>query len=343
MFIVWRGFLYNQINNQINNQIEAILSQYDLEVKEVIKGRGTYICDTDKGMRLLIGFRSAKEKGEALRIYLKALEEEGFPVEQIEVNKNSETVTIDEITGEGFVLKEYISGEELNVNRIEELKEAAALLAKYHNAASKIAADGIAKDVDIQDVILDEKERHYREIVKVRNYIRNRKKKSDFERIYLKHHEKMLQTAKESIFILDANRAEQPSSCVCHGEYNQHNVVFTEDGWRMIHFENCVYRWCIFDLANFLRKMQEKNDWDILMGKELLDSYTKVRALSKSEYEKLYGLLLFPEKFWKVTNHYMNSRKTWISEKDIEKLKKVIAQESKRLAFIEYLFAIEKE
>ena len=101
-----------------------------------------------------------------------------------------------------------------------------------------------------------------------------------------------------------------------------------------------MYRWCILDLANFIRKMQEKNDWDIHVGLEMIESYTKVRKIRQEEYEKLYSLLLFPEKFWKVANHYMNSRKSWISERDIEKLKKVIEQEAKRLKFMENLFSI---
>lgn len=322
------------------NQIEAILSQYELEIKEVTKGRGTYICDTNKGMRVLLGFRGAKEKGEALRVYLQAVKEAGFPVEQIEVNKDNEAVTVDEVTGEGFLLKEYISGTELNVNHLKELKEASALLAQYHNVASSIQTEESEKELEVYPLVIGEKERHYRELIKVRNYIRNRKKKTEFERIYLKEHEAMLQTAKESIFILDKKQEQQPNCCICHGDYNQHNIVMGEEGWRIIHFENSAYRWSILDLANFLRKMQEKNDWDVFTGKEMLDSYTRVRPLSEVEYEKLYGLLLFPEKFWKVTNHYMNSRKTWISEKDIEKLKKVMEQEGKRLHFTEELFSI---
>lgn len=335
MFIVWRGFLYNQI--------EAILSQYEMEIYEVTKGRGTYICNTDKGLRVLTAFRGAKEKGELLRSYLSTLKEAGFVVEQIEVNKNNEAVTIDEVTGERFLLKEYISGTEVNVNQLREMKEAAALLARYHNIASAMDIEGIDKNIEYGQMVVGEKEKHYRELVKVRNYIRNRKKKSEFERTYLSYHESMLQTAKESIFILDRKNEIQPNSCICHGDYNQHNVIYADKGWQIINFENFVYRWCILDLSNFLRKMQEKNDWDIRVGNEILESYVKERVLQKEEYEKLYGLLLFPEKFWKVTNHYMNSRKTWISERDIEKLKKVIEQEAKRLKFVENLFSIKAE
>ena len=93
------------------------------------------------------------------------------------------------------------------------------------------------------------------------------------------------------------------------------------------------------DLANFVRKMLEKNEWNKELGLSLISEYDRYRPMRKEEYQQLHALLLFPEKFWKVSNHYMNSRKTWISGRDIDKLKKVIEQEEKRLDFIENVFA----
>ena len=347
MFIVWRGFLFIQ-HNQYNQytqytQIEAILSQYEIEVYEITKGRGTHICNTNKGRLVLNSFRGTKEKGEFLREYLSKLKACGFSVEQIELNKNGEAITIEEGTGEGFLLKEYIEGIELNVNRGKELKEAAKLLANFHKTSAQIHFDSLEHQRSCLEIIKQEKERHYRELVKAKNYIRSRKKKNDFEYIYLKHCDAMLRTAKESLLLLENQTEEESTSCFCHGDYNQHNVLLTEDGWRIINFENFGKRWCVLDLTNFIRKMGEKNDWELSIGSGILDAYIQERALSESEWEKLYALLLFPEKFWKVTNHYMNSRKTWISGKEIDKLKRVMEQEEQRLNFMENIFSFPKE
>lgn len=323
--------------NQVHNQIEAVLEQYEVEINDITKGRGTHICHTDKSIWTLTGFRGTKEKGELLRTYLEALKEAGFMAEQIAVNKMGEAVSVDEVTGEKFLLKEYITGTELNVNQAKELNEAAGLLAQYHNTASALTIAGIPVDVECDTMIIQEKEKHERELIKVKNYIRNRKKKNEFERIYLNAYEPMLKTARESLLLLHKKREAQPGCCFCHGDYNQHNVLWTNQGWRIVNFENMIYRWCIWDLANFIRKMQEKNNWDVGIGNEILKCYEKIRPLSEVEFEKLYALLLFPEKFWKVTNHYMNSRKSWISERDIEKLRKVIEQEESRIHFVEQL------
>ena len=57
------------------NQTEAVLAQYDLEIKHTTKGRGSYICDTDKGLLALLPFRGSQERGWALKGYLEAMSE----------------------------------------------------------------------------------------------------------------------------------------------------------------------------------------------------------------------------------------------------------------------------
>ena len=88
---------------------------------------------------------------------------------------------------------------------------------------------------------------------------------------------------------------------------------------------------------NKTMKLLEKNDWNPALGKSLIGEYEKQRNLGSAELQFLGALLLFPERFWKVTNHYMNSKKAWVSQRDIEKLRKAIGQEKVRLEFAEML------
>lgn len=315
-----------------------ILSQYEIEISEVTRGRGNYICNTNKGMKLLVPFCGSKEKGEFLKEYLSRIKGQGFFVEQIYPNNKGEAVTEDEATGERFLLKDYLAGTELRTANVDEMEEAVRLLAKYHVVSQKIGLDIPEKMRESVDVVVDSRQRHYRELVKVKNYIKNRKKKNEFEQIYMKHFIPMLSTAEASIKELEKQTKSNPICDVCHGDFNQHNVICENQTWYMVHFENFAYSWSVIDLANFLRKMLEKNDWDVALGMRLIEEYDRNCALQKDGLWQLYGLLLFPEKFWKITNHYINSRKAWISGRDIEKLKTVIEQETKRLNFMENLF-----
>ena len=322
------------------NQIEAVLSQYDVEINGVTKGRGTYICNTDKGEKVLVPFGGSKEKGEFLRKFLAQLKDGGFVVEQILANKEEQAVTEDEVTGERFILKDYINGTELNTEKRGEMEEAVCLVARYHKIASGLNIDIPEKMIEGEKQVIESCKRHYRELVKVKNYIRNRKKKNEFEQIYMKHFLPMLSTAETSIACLEGVESGCGGCSICHGDFNQHNVVFENGRWHMIHFENFTSSWSILDLANFLRKMLEKNDWDVDLGMQLIEAYQREWTLSAEELQRLYGILLFPEKFWKITNHYINSKKAWIPGRDIEKLQRVIEQETQRLNFVENLFKI---
>lgn len=322
------------------NQTEAILSQYELEIHEVKKGRGAYICQTDQGMKLLVPFRGSNEKGLILKEMLAQLQSFGFFVEQITTNEKGEVVTVDENTGERFIVKDYIAGEELNVNSEAELRAAIGLLALYHRAAERVSIELPQSWQESAGLVIDSRKRHLRELVKTKNYIRNRKKKSEFEQMFMSAYNNILGTMEQSIQILELQSS--PKSILCHGEVNHHNILCDHETWHLVHFESFTYSWRMVDLANFLRKIMEKNDWNIELGKMLLENYQSCVRLGQEEYEQLYGLLLFPERFWKITNHYMNSRKSWISGRDIEKLQKVLEQEERRLDFMENMFSISK-
>ena len=314
------------------NQTEAILSQYEMVINEVTKGRGAFICNTSKGKKILVPFRGSKEKGKMLLDFLKELKSRGFEVEQIVQNRKEEAVTEDEYTQERFLLKDYVEGVEISASKLEEMKEAVRMLAIYHNVSEQLLAE---KEKGKLSENVNDWQRHYRELIKVRNYIKNRKKKSEFEQIYMKHFEHNRKTAEKSLELLQEEFDQPARSVICHGDFNQHNVLLSNGKYRIVHFENIQYNWAMTDLANFIRKMLEKNDWSDSLGIELISEYDGYRPLRVAEYRQLYGLLLFPEKFWKVTNHYMNSRKTWISERDIDKLKRIIEQEEKRLNFLD--------
>ena len=51
---------------------------------------------------------------------------------------------------------------------------------------------------------------------------------------------------------------------ICHGDFNQHNVVFRSEYAAVISFDNICYDVQIGDLARFMRKILEKNNWNMI-------------------------------------------------------------------------------
>ena len=70
---------------------------------------------------------------------------------------------------------------------------------------------------------------------------------------------------------------------------------------------------------------------------DMVSAYDKVRRLNRWEKQQLSVRMAYPEKFWKVANHYFNSRKSWANSRDSEKLAKICAQEKERTEFLKMM------
>ena len=58
-------------------QPEAMLEQYDIEIKQITKGRGVFCCETDQGKKVLAPFRGSAERAKFVREILCSMQEKG--------------------------------------------------------------------------------------------------------------------------------------------------------------------------------------------------------------------------------------------------------------------------
>lgn len=316
------------------NQPEVALIKYELEVKSIVKGRNAYICDTDKGLRLLLPYSGSNERVELLYDILKEIRNKGMVIEQIYKTIEGEFKSSDE-SGTEYILKDCYQGDEFRVGNISDMTAAMELMARFHNITEQID-----KKFEVKEEVSNEYRRHFRELVKIRNYIQTKNKKNDFERIFLRVQKEYIDMAKESVDAI-SNYDNYIGCLWCHGQFNHHNVIVTSHGMRLINFENMCYCTPLLDISNFVRKMMEKSDWNIDVWRCLMTSYEMYRPLNECDHELLYYMMKFPEKFWKISNHYYNSNKAWVSRRDIDKLNKIIEQETKRLSFLQKAFSFD--
>lgn len=326
------------------NREEEILEQYDVEIRSTVKGRQALCCDTDKGTMLLKEFRGSKERADFLHEILEYLCGEDFTAETIVLSKEGETLVKDEIDHTSYLLKNWYLGRECDVRNREDILTAVRTLAKLHNLTARydrMIPEFLKAD---EDGLLQEYERHNRELNKVKNYIRNKNKKNEFELLFMKEYESYKNQAKEVTEQLKKQSEDLGEDVkrkmrgLCHGDYNQHNVLFSQGEWAVLNFEQMTYDVLVQDLANFIRKILEKYNWNTGLGLDMITAYDDIRKMLPEEMEQLYLRLAYPKKYWKIANHYCSSRKSWISGRDIEKLEKVIEQESFRKQFLKMLF-----
>ena len=194
--------------------------------------------------------------------------------------------------------------------------------------------------------LLEEYERHNRELRKVQSYIKRKSVKGSFEREFMKGYEKMYGWARLAVDKLECSMCSELQSevqrkgTVIHGEYNYHNLLMDADGTAITGFERAHYGIQLEDLYYFMRKILEKHQYDERLGYRMLRAYDDEITLGKEKREYLAVRFAYPEKFWKISNMYYHSNKAWIPDKSTEKLKKAIYQTEEKRRFLANVFAL---
>lgn len=322
-----------------------ILEQYPIQVDNVRKVRGAFLCETDRGLMLLKQAALSKPRILVMNEIHKAMKsQEHLKCDELIPNKEGDFVTSSE-DGISYYMKRWYQGRECDVRKHTEILEAARLLAKIHRLMAFPEFHEEFRKTDLPD----EYRRHNRELKKVWTFIRKKPIKGEFESRFLKYFEEMYHVAAAVERRLNGSAYQQlqiqaeQRGCFTHGEYNYHNILITSDGMTAVNFEHVGRDIQPADLYYFLRKVMEKHQWNEKLGGEILRAYCVVNPLTEEEKEYIALRLFYPEKFWKCADTYYNSNKAWISSKSVEKLRVSIEQNETKKTFLEHIFAFHLE
>ena len=73
----------------------------------------------------------------------------------------------------------------------------------------------------------------------------------------------------------DLREKAKEEGTVCHGEYNQHNVLILKSKTAVTGFSHWCFGIQIGDLYHFMRKILEKSGWNINLAEEMLKHTTE--------------------------------------------------------------------
>lgn len=324
----------------MNERGLRVLEQYDFKVLGTRRGRGSFICETDQGLKLV-----TEASGQAGRLQfqnrlLYQLRGRGYErVDCIVENREGKLITVDK-DETAYLVKDWFEGRECDTRNEEDIRGAVRNLAGLHRL---MRMEEEEKKSFVGDPLETELTRRIRELKKVRSFIMGRQGKNVFERTFLESCPVFLEQAAESLSQIRSASLEELRSrslsqgCLCHGEYNQHHILMSREGMATIDFSRCRYDIQMVDLYQFLRKILEKQNWSLRTGMGILEEYDKEKGIGKPERDYLRIRLAFPEKFWKLANHYYNHNKAWIPGKHVEKLEMLNRQQEKRNLFLRIL------
>jgi CotS family spore coat protein len=320
----------------VDDKQEQTIEKYDFEVRARHRTRGAVLLETGDGLRIM---RQYEKLGEHFALENRVKEhlfEKGMRTDRVVKNKEGEEITAWE-SGENYVLYEWYAGSECDYRNKEHLRQASANLGKLHLALRDFTKEPVVPEENL----LTRYSRHTLELKRVYAFMKTKKRKSNFELDALACYPGIAKKARDAERHLEQS-AYYRKNCtgtrnLCHGEYNYHNLIMTENGVVTTNFERLHPGLQLMDFAYFFRKVMEKNNWDAQKGKIMIQTYRSVAGFSAEEREFFGIVLSYPEKYWKLMNHYINGKKTWISDKNIEKLRRVKEQEMEKEKFLQML------
>lgn len=315
-------------------QILSVLDQYDLEVKNVKKGRGNWIISSNNGDFVLKEYFSGEERLLQQELLTKQIAEK-TPVHVQEIVRNREGALLSADAEEHtYVMQTYMEGRECNIKEPRECCLAVETMAKMHKGMFLEEAGKYAKPYSLKK----EFAKRNTELRRIRRYLKEKRQKNSFELYLYKCFELFFEQAlwaeQEWESYEHLCQPQQQGMWFCHGDYQHHNVWLDHREVLILQFEKFAADLPCKDLYLFMRKLLEKNNWDNTMGKQVLDIYENIRPLPAAERISMIYRFAYPEKFWKIANHYFNSKKSFMPDKNMEKLQKLLEQEKSKENFL---------
>lgn len=322
-----------------------LLEQYDLNIYRTSRVKGACLLETGQGLKLFGSCRMSEGRAEFEQKVKLALKEKGFGNTDCYVRTRAGELLVQGPYGETFLMRDWFDGEECNVHKPEQVSAAVKTLARLHLSMKQVNLTEEEKGFCIQPKVTEQFVKRNKELRRVRTYIRDKKQKNSFESIYLSQFAKLYEQAEQATASLDAAKYQEyydkavAEGRMFHGNYTHHSVLMlSEDETAVISFEKAGLGIQIHDFYLFFRKLMEKSDWNVSFGYDMINAYDSVRSIPEEEQELLFVLLWYPEKFWKIANHYYNNRKTWIPQKNMQKLVLTMEQAEQKLECLKELF-----
>lgn len=331
--------------------VEEVLEKYNFKVDKTGRAKGAVLLETKEGLYLVKEITGVDKHLEFEEKLLNEISDySDICVDNIVRNVDGEILT-ETSGGQKYLVRKWYPSKDMEPKNISQSVKAAGMLAKLHNTFNEISKmpkiqecieDGEDVDRYVEDVV-NEADRHNTELKRTRNFIRGKRKKNKFELMILESFDDFYTEGIEAARNLTAPEVRTFitesifENHLIHGAYNYHNVLLCNDKMVITNFSHSKRGIQVRDLYDYLRKVMEKHNWNPEIGLKILREYQNNRRLSWEELQYLGLKLSYPEKYWKILNHYFNSKKAWIPDKDVVKLSTVVEQRNKRRQFANML------
>lgn len=329
--------------DEIKNGVLSLynLNIYDIEnvkFKDTEKQRAVYRVSTSKGDKCLK--KVYYNEGTLLFIYsvIEWLSAKGIFCPRFLPDKRG--LRYVKYNNNLFILTDWVDGRKCDYDDINDVKASAANLARIHKVSCGFyPIEGSFMKVSDTDY-LQSFSKHFNQLLEMSNTAFNIKDK--YSKLYSEHFDYNIDAARESIYLLSKLDMRVPPGdlvsqrAICHLDYVNKNIIFTKDNRIcLIDFDNTKIDMPVHDICGFLKRIlkRENTSWDFNLFNAAIDAYETERKLGRDEYIMILAILMFPQKYWKISRDYYKNRNLCNKEAFITILKKTVEQEESHHQF----------
>lgn len=315
--------------------------QFSIEIESIKPNKGVYLLKTNKGMKCLKKIDYGTQKLMFVYGAKEHLIKNGFSwVDKycLNVDENPYALVNEDI----YTLSEWIDGRECDFGNKDDLINASKNLAELHIASKGYDPPENSKlksDLGRWPSLI---EKRVKSLDKMRDMARKKSVKSSFDLNYIKVNEFYKDLGKRSLKVINDSKyfdvctKEEEEKGFCHHDYTYHNIIIDKNNQvNVIDFDYCKKELKVYDISAFLIKVLKKVNWDIEYAKLIINSYNNVLPLKDEEYRILFAFLLFPQRFWRLSNRYYYNEVNWAQNTFGNKIQELIDEKENYMTFIE--------
>lgn len=315
--------------------------QFGLTIESIKPNKGVYLLKTNKGIKCLKKINYGTQK--LLFVYgaKEHLINNGFQrVDKycLNVEGNPYATVNDDL----YTVSEWIEGRECDFHNREDIIKAARNLAYLHLSSKGYEPPENSKlktDLGRWPHLM---EKRIKSFEKMRDMARKKSNKVGFDISYIQSIDFYKSLGKRAMAVMEDSKyldicgVTETEKSFCHHDYTYHNIIIDNDeNVNVIDFDYCKKEVRIYDISAFMIKVLKRNDWDIEYVNLIIEAYNEITPLMDDEYRVLFGFLLFPQRFWRLSNRFYYNEVNWAQTTFSNKINDLIMEQSNYLKFLE--------
>lgn len=294
------------MSSELDNLAHKVLTDYDIKPKstEVMQSGGVktvWRIDTGKNRLCLKRLRQPLEKALFTINAQNYMARKGAKVPAIYPARDGRLYILH--NNQLFVLYQWITGKDLFLNNMSDLKNALRGLAAFHRDSAGYMPPANCR----ASSKLGRWPHHYNSMLeRLRKWkqIASGSPNSPLSKVFLAHVDNSIRLGQKALAILEKSHYTEwvkevaDRKSLCHQDFGDGNVLLTPEGVYVIDLDSVTYDLPVRDLRKIIiKRMSARGKWDKELIHYIVSNYSQVNPLNKKQLQVLYTDLLFPHEF----------------------------------------------